>query len=239
MRDFLAALALLTVVPVPSGWLDTARAPGKSLAWFPLVGAGLGAVLALAFNYSRLFFSNGVSSTLLVGLWVLLTGALHLDGFSDACDGLFVAADPARRLEILHDVHLGTFGTVGLILLLLGKFSALGSLTSPVSVFLAPVLGRWAIVFAAAFPLAREQGMAFLFRAGMDRRVLLNATVLAALFCVWLGPFGLAAFVAAFGLAILLVRFAFTRLGGLTGDVYGMICETVEVGVLLVGGLML
>jgi adenosylcobinamide-GDP ribazoletransferase len=219
--------------------LDTARSPGKSLAWFPLVGAGLGAVLALTFSGLRPFFSNEVSSTLLVGLWVLLTGALHLDGFSDACDGLFVAAEPARRLEILHDVHLGTFGTVGLILLLLGKFSVLNSLHSPVPVFLAPVLGRWAMVFAAAFPLAREQGMAFLFHAGMDRRVLLNATVLAALFCALLGLFGLAALVVAFGLATLLARFALTRLGGLTGDVYGMICETIEVGILLVGGLML
>lgn len=231
MSDFLTALRLLTIFPARSDEEISARA----FAYYPLVGAILAVLLIVASFLLRLALPHLVAAALLVGLWVLLTGALHLDGFADACDGLFAATTRERRLEILRDVHLGAFGAVGLALLLITKVAAVASAPNDASIFLAPVLGRWVMVYAAAYPPARGEGMAVMFRAGLTRRVIFTATVLAVFPCLFFGGFGLVAFIAAFAIATLIARFALNRLGGLTGDVYGMICESVELGVLIAG----
>lgn len=235
MSDFLVALGLLTIAPTRS--VDGSRISARAFAYYPLVGAIIGGTLALAFLCLRLAFSDLVAAALLVTLWAIITGALHLDGFADACDALFAATTLARRLEILRDVHLGAFGVVGLALLLITKVAAIASVSTSMPIVLAPLLGRWAMVYAAAYPPARAEGMAVMFRDGLTRGILFVATLLAALFAAFGGRFGLGALVIAILIATLIARLALSRLGGLTGDVYGMICESVEVGVLLIGGL--
>lgn len=231
MNDFFTALALLTIIPVRYREPITARA----YAYFPLVGLFIGASLVVAQFLLRAIFPNLIVSALLLALWVVLSGALHLDGFADACDALFAATTRERRLEILRDVHLGTFGAAGLILLFVVKFTAIASAGSSAQIFLAPILGRWAIVFAATFPPARSSGMAAMFRAGLSRRIVFIATMFTALVCAFFGVRGIFASVIAFVVALFLARLALNRLGGLTGDIYGMICESVEVGVLILG----
>src|SRR4029077_16974283 len=107
--------------------------------------------------------------------WAGLTGALHLEGASDAFDGLFPAATRERRLEILNDIHLGSFGATGLFLILILKFASVYNVNWSV-LLLAPVLGRWTLVYAGTFPLARADGMAATFTRGLGRRELLFAT---------------------------------------------------------------
>jgi len=234
MNDFLTALGLLTIIPVRYREPISAGA----YAYLPFVGLLVGLFLTGANFLLRAVFPNYVAAALLLALWVIVSGALHLDGFADACDGLFAATTREHRLEILRDVHLGAFGAVGLMLLLIAKFAAIASATAFAPLLLAPILGRWAMVFAATFPLARSEGMAALFRAGLTRRIVFVATVFAVLGCAFFGAFGLAAFVVTFVVALLVVRLALNRLGGLTGDIYGMICESVEVGVLVLGTVM-
>jgi len=231
LNDLRTALGLLTILPVRSD----GQVSGRAFAFYPLVGAAIGIVLVGARVLFRLGLPDQVAAALVVVLWVVFTGALHLDGFADSCDALFAATTRERRLEILHDVHLGAFGVVGLVLLLLTKYAAVASLNMLPPLFLAPVLGRWAMVYAAAYPPARAEGMAVMFRAGLTRRVILVATILAACFALLCGVFGLVAFASAIVIATLVARFALGRVGGLTGDIYGMICECVEVGALLLG----
>ncbi len=230
MNDFLAAFALLTILPIRRELDFSARA----FSFFPIVGATLGAILTFTFLVSRLFFPPLVTAALLVALWALLTGALHLDGVSDACDALFAATTRERRLEILRDVHIGAFGATGLLLILLLKCSALNQI-NVAAIFLAPVLARWALVYAAAFPLARNEGMAAMFAKKLSWREITVATIIAFACTIPFGWFGVSAWIVTSVVATLLARFAMARLGGLTGDVYGMICECVEVSVLLVG----
>lgn len=230
MNDVLAALALLTILPVRRELDFSARA----LAWFPLVGAALGVILVAVDFGARHFFPPLVSAALTLAAWVLVTGALHLDGLSDACDALFAATTRERRLEILRDVHLGAFGATGLVILLLLKFSALDSVNIT-SLFLAPVLARWAMVYAAAFPLARKEGMAALFAKTITRREILIATLITFVCVVLFGWLAVGGWITALVVTTLSARFAIARLGGLTGDIYGMICECVEVSVLLSG----
>jgi adenosylcobinamide-GDP ribazoletransferase len=230
MNDFRTALGLLTIFPVRYKEISA-----RAFAYYPLVGLLIGALLTVTQLVLRLVLPDLVVAALVIALWAILTGGLHLDGFADACDALFAATTRERRLEILRDVHLGTFGAVGLILLLTLKVVTVANATTLAPIFLAPILGRWAMTFAVTYPPARNQGMAVLFRAGLTRRVIFASTFFAALTCVFFGGFGLGAFVVATAITLILTRFAMNRLGGLTGDIYGMICESVEVGVLIVG----
>ncbi len=231
MNDLRVAFGLLTVLPVRYGEEISARA----FAYYPLVGLFMGIALVIASFLLKLVFPNLVAAALVVVVWGMITGALHLDGFSDACDGLFAATTRERRLEILKDVHVGAFGAAGLALLLIAKVTAVASTQTLMPILLAPVLGRWALVYAAAYPPARSEGMAVMFRTGLSRRIILVATVFASLCCALFGGLGVISFVAAFVVGTGIARLALSRLGGLTGDVYGMICETVELAVLVIG----
>ena len=155
--------------PYNSAYSRELNFSARSLAYFPFVGALLGLLLVLTSLVFQQFLPPMVSAALLVAVWALLTGGLHLDGVSDTCDALFAATTRERRLEILRDVHMGAFGAVGLVLTLLLKFAALQQVNLG-ALFLAPVLSRWAMVYAGAFPLARNEGMAALFVKGLTGR---------------------------------------------------------------------
>jgi adenosylcobinamide-GDP ribazoletransferase len=234
VNTLFTALALLTIVPIRRTLDFNARA----FSFFPFIGALIGLVLTAAFLALRLFLPPLVPAALIVALWALLTGALHLDGVSDSFDGLLAATTRERRLEILKDVHIGAFGVTGLALVLLLKFGALYDL-NPIALFLAPVLARWAMVYAAAFPLARKQGMAALFANGLSRRELLLSTLFALVCTVPFGWWSVGAWLMTVLVATALARFALARLGGLTGDIYGLICECVEVSILILGTVIL
>ncbi|MDI7276371.1 MAG: adenosylcobinamide-GDP ribazoletransferase, partial [Anaerolineae bacterium] len=155
----LLALKFLTILPVPVPEELPEKAMGRAVAWYPLVGAVLGLLLAGADLLAGLVFPVGLRSVLVLALWVALTGALHLDGFMDSCDALLAPRSPDERLEILRDVHAGSFAVAGAALLLLIKFAALASLEGPLrtaALIGVPVLGRWAMALAVVgYPYAR------------------------------------------------------------------------------------
>lgn len=215
----------------------------RAAAYYPLVGAVLGLLLVGADLLLGLALPPILRSALVLALWVGLTGALHLDGFLDCCDGLLAPRPPAERLEILRDVHAGSFAVVGGVLLLLVKFAALAGLTAPLrlpALALAPVLARWAMAYALVrYPYARPgAGLGRLVKDKAGPRELSIATVLAlaagAAGWPWLGFWGLAALPLAWAFTALLAWWIMSRIPGLTGDTYGAICELVEVTVLIV-----
>lgn len=249
--DFGRALGLLTTLPVRPRWDDATR-PAAAMRFYPLVGGIIGALLA---GLAWLLAARRVGATaallppaLVLAAWAGLTGALHLDGWADCCDALFVPVPRARRLEIMKDPRLGSFGGVGLALLLLVKLAALGGVCAAFSavdaaraaalLVVAPVCARGLLVgAAAAAPLARPDGMAFFFRrslAAWDVVIAALSTLIALAAVIWIaGPAGLlpagAAALAAAGVTSL----ATARLGGLTGDVYGALIEAAETAFLV------
>jgi len=239
--DILCAFSLLTILPIPFGWLDAKRTPARAMAAYPFVGLVLGVLLMLAYWVFQAILPPLVSAALIVVTWAVLTGGLHLDGWADCCDALPATVTRERRLEILKDPRLGSFGGIGLVLLLMLKLAAVASLPhGSAALILAPTLGRWAIVnVAAVFPLARPDGMAAHFRAGLSRRELTWVALTTALVCGAAGWGGLAAFMEAAVAALVLGRWATSRIGGVTGDVYGAACELVECLVLVLGCLRL
>lgn len=233
LADIRAAFAFLTILPV--GW-PTDRAPGWSFAWYPLVGLVIGAVLAvIAWGASLAalpVFHDGTAAFLVLLAWVVVTGGLHLDGFGDSCDGLLAAVEPARRLAIMKDPRTGSWAVVGLILLLLGKWTLIPTIPPPL-LLLPPVAGRWVMVLAAArFRYARSNGIGGHFRQGLGRTQVISATVSAfVILSVVARTVAPVVIVMLGALLTLLVAggWAARRLGGgLTGDVYGALCELTE-----------
>jgi adenosylcobinamide-GDP ribazoletransferase len=238
-RGFLGAVQFLTRVPVPSGQYSLASA----VAWLPLVGALLGAVLASVDLGLRWLGVNPLlGSTLLVVLLLLLTGALHADGLMDTCDAVFGHASAERRLEIMRDPRVGTFGVVGLVCLVAVKIASLDALPAgvrPGLLVLAPMLGRWSIVLlATVFPYGRASGLGAPLKAAATPTVLALASVLPLIACAVLGPIGAIAGLLAVSVAYGAGHWLASLLPGLTGDCYGAVCELVEATVWLSGALL-
>jgi adenosylcobinamide-GDP ribazoletransferase len=237
----LFALQFLTIMPPLIRRAPTVRELGASEAFFPLTGAAVGLSLVLLDTLLALAFSPFVRNVLLVVALAALTGAIHLDGLSDTCDGLFGGRDAASRLAIMRDPRAGVFGVVGIVSVLLLQVAALAALTDqlrPLALICAPCFGRWAIVQATwSFPYVREQGMGRAFKDGVRRSHLLAAGG-SALAIGWLclGPSGVVLFAAATVFVWLAGVVVARRLGGLTGDTYGALCQVVEVSSLLAAG---
>jgi adenosylcobinamide-GDP ribazoletransferase len=165
-----------------------------------------------------------------------LSGALHLDGFQDACDGILGGFTPVKRLEIMHDERVGAFGLAGGFLLLILKFSALGELSNSIAaLFLIPTLSRWGMSLALfCFPYARKKGLGRDIKDHTTWRQALLASLIT-LAVAWFGAqwLGLITLLVA-GLTMwVTAAFVLRRIPGLTGDIYGAINELIEV-VLLV-----
>jgi len=243
MRAFLVALGFLTVLPVPGTDHSPAGDWGRATAWYPAVGLVLGAILAALDWGLRWLLPEGVATALLLVAWVSATGALHLDGFVDCCDALLVPATLERRLEILRDVHVGAFGAVGVVLLLLLKYATLLALPETVraaSLLLVPTLGRWGMTGAVLlYPYARSgTGLGRMAKtgAGWEQWVVATVTALLAVALAWwLGLGWVAPVLLTLGAvsAFFVAQWIRSKLGGLTGDAYGAVCEVGEVVCLL------
>lgn len=230
LDDLRSAISFLTIIPL--GFPDNRKA-GWSFAWYPLVGLIIGFLLVSVARYAP--FNPMLTSALVLVAWVVITGGLHLDGFSDSCDGLLATVEPERRLEIMKDPRTGSWAVIGLILLLLVKWMAIQ--TVPIELLIIPpVLGRWAMVLAVySFPYARKSGLGGFFRDGLGTPQILMATLTAFIICVHFNKAML--MISVFCFVWLFGKWASTRLGGgITGDVYGSTCELTEVLCLLVIG---
>ncbi len=236
MGAFLLAFRFLTVIPLGhSGEInsDSVAAAGK---YYPLVGFVIGGLLWLFYHGVDLIFPPPVSAGLLIAFWVVLTGALHLDGLADCLDGLYAGTDPEGRLRIMKDVHLGTMGIVGLMLILGIKYLALKEiLSSPALglwIVLIPMLSRWTpIVLAFSFPYARPSGgLGQTLVDGTGKKELFWATLLA-----WVPVLAVMGYQGAGLIFVSLLwtlicgGYFFKKLKGVTGDVMGAVIESTEV----------
>jgi adenosylcobinamide-GDP ribazoletransferase len=249
LRRFTLAVTFLTGLPLP--------VPGEardddlwgSMAWYPLVGVGLGFVGWLLYGAATWLTSPLVAAALVVVLLELFTRALHLDGLMDTCDGYFSGASRERALEIMKDSRSGAMGVFGAIAVILVKVAALASL-SRLGAFLPLVVG-WAAARTLPpidlwlFPYARAEGTGAAFARGKGLWPLVAATVTLVVAAVGLGlaigRIGPALVVATATLVVALAAQAGVarRLGGLTGDVYGMGIELAEATALVAGSAMI
>ena len=232
----LPAIQFLTVIPIKRGF--TVEEAGYSTAFFPVVGLVIGVLLAVLYYFINMILPHSVAMVLVIVALVVVTGAMHMDGFIDSCDGLAGHRSVSERLRIMKDSRVGGLGAIGGALLLLVKFVTLNSIPREwivVTLILMPVVSRWMMVYAVyTYEYVRPQGMGQAFKDGVGWLQLTVATIItlvvaAILFVkVWL-----VILLAAVLLATLTALFLRGKLKGLTGDSYGAINEIVELGVLL------
>jgi adenosylcobinamide-GDP ribazoletransferase len=238
MGSLILALRFLTILPVPGRESAGSAALGRAAWWFPVVGLLLGSGLAVAARAADVVFPPLVAAALLVTVWKVATGGIHLDGLADCLDGL-AGRDPARRLAIMRDSRTGVFGAAGLVLLCLLAVTALAALSTSLRLrvlVLAPVIGRVAPLLAGAWlaPATPGQGLGAAFAAGLSRWAGPAHVVAGGALAAWLlGIWGVAVAAAAWSAAVLAAGFVARRLGGLTGDVLGAVVEVAELGALL------
>jgi len=122
---FLRALEFLTIIPSPLRREATPREVGRSLVYFPVIGLGIGGLLYGLDQLFHLALPAALVNILLLIALVVLTGAHHLDGFIDTCDGMAAGRSPEERLAIMRDSRVGGLGVVGGCLLLLAKYVSL------------------------------------------------------------------------------------------------------------------
>lgn len=227
-RTALAAVGFFTRFPVPGDAMTTASL-GRAITWFPLVGWLVGATAALAWWAGGLVWPPPVAAGVAIASAVLLTGALHEDGFADVCDGFGGGSSRERTLAILKDPHIGVFGVLGLISLTGLTWSALTTLPGaivPAALLALHSMSRGvAASLMAVLDYARPAGEASKARALSTRlrggrlAVVGLTASLPLVLLPW--PSALALLVCAGTVFLAAAAFFGRRLGGYTGDCLG------------------
>lgn len=231
-RGFITAMRTLTILPIPG---REAERPADSLYFFPLVGEIIGgAILLVAWLVAgKIGWTFGAAwAGVLVS--VCLTRGLHLDGLSDTVDACLAAPERERRLAIMKDPHIGSFGVAAIVLALLCKLAALERLSATGHwswIVLPVVLSRTVMVLAAVcLPYARaEGGKAGSFVQESKKTHFFVAAGLALLLCgLPAGIIGLISVGLALAIGLFLIWWMKRSFGGVTGDLLGFAGEQTE-----------
>lgn len=213
---------------------------GYSMAWFPAVGFILGGILALVFKLAIFLFNPAIAVVLVITVYMFITGALHIDGLSDACDGLYGGkGDKEMTLEIMKDSRIGTAGALALVLDLGLRFAFLYSMPVsriPASLILMTVLGRWSqVLFSLNAPSARAESRGGYFSGSLTPGIFSFSSVTMLGICLFLlKPVSLVLLLLFLILIICLAKNYFRRkIGGITGDTIGALNEGAEILLLL------
>lgn len=235
------AVMFLTRIPVGRSLPFGDELLQGSARYFPLVGLLVGLFGALVYGLAVLLFPPAIAVLLSMVATVLLTGAFHEDGFADACDGFGGGWQREQVLAIMKDSRVGSYASIGLILLLAIKFSALealdnAALVGPALVIAHAISRLLAVSYLVEYPYVRDEaGKSKPLATQMSGNALrfAAATTLPLLLLISWWQILLV------GVVLLLWRYAFgyymkKRIGGYTGDCLGAAQQIAEVLVYLV-----
>lgn len=242
IKAFFIALGLLTRIPVLKTFHvtenDSEKLYGWSVLFYPFVGLIIGSLLLLLssiLSYLSLPSNGLIEAGLILTLWVLITGALHLDGLADSADAwLGGYGDQQRTLEIMKDPYSGPAAVVVLLLVLLLKFSAIVVVGWEV-LLLAPVIGRTAaMLLLATTPYVRQGGMGESAANNLSKRAIGFVILLVILLSVFLLEKLSAGLLLLFVIGYLCRAMMIKRIKGTTGDTTGALVEIMEVSTLII-----
>jgi len=237
IRSLRAAVSFLTVLPVA----NADGSPGERLgrAYFPAIGALIGLAAGVAYLVSAAITTPLVGGAVAVAVLAVMTGALHLDGLADSIDGLMTHGDAARRLEVMRDPRLGSYGVTAIAVVLLLEVAAIAAM-SPVralaGLVIAGALSRLATLAIITFvPYVRPAGLGVAAweprHRGLDLAV---GAASAGVVCALDWRRALVALPLVALAAVSLAVVARRRVGGATGDVCGAAAELCQLASLLV-----
>jgi len=242
IKAFFIAMGLLTRIPVPKIFYFSEKDNEKLFSWsvlfYPSIGLLIGGLLLLlSWALSFLSFpSHGlIEAGLLLTVWVLITGALHLDGLADSADAwLGGYGDKERTLDIMKDPYSGPAAVVILILVLVLKFSLLIEVTWQ-ALLLAPMLARASVmVLFATTENVRKEGMAEAAVKYLSKPAVGVVMTLVLVLSFYLLKENSWVLIILFVVFYFLRKLMLQRINGMTGDTAGAMLEVMEVITLLI-----
>jgi len=244
LQPLLIAIQFLSSLPVGHLPMPKDKDVGSSLMFYPVVGALLGVILsALAFGLMQVF-GSGLSAALLLSAWVILTGALHLDGLADCADAWMGGLGSKNRtLELMKDPTSGPIAIATVILVMLVKYAALEALLTQIMaqqsyylVLIWPLmLSRMsAIILFATTPYARKNGLGKAISEHLSTNAVWGVCcVVLVLACLVFRWHLITIFVAGLAVFIYLRHLMLSRIDGCTGDTAGALIELSEIAILV------
>ena len=234
------AFSMFSAIPMPQ-FLWNEKNMRYALCAFPLIGAVIGGLCWGAWGVCGLLGLPALlRGAILTMIPVLVTGGIHLDGYSDTCDALASHASQEKKQEILKDPHVGSFAVIricGYFVLTLALWSALKAFPWA-AVLLSFCMSRTLSGLAvASFPLAKNTGLAHTFAQAADQKrvktVLIAVDVLLCSAMCFCGLPGVFMALAAHGVFGYYARMSKKQFGGLSGDLAGWFLQTAELWMLL------
>lgn len=235
LESIVVAFQFLTrlYLPINVEW-DTANLR-RSLMWFGLVGAFIGVILAGAMTlFNRFDLIPAVSAIIILLIWIFITGGMHIDGISDMADGFFSMRDKEKTLEIMKDSHVGAFGVITIVFLLLIKFEMLKEFIiiekNVWLLILPPTIARIAAGLVLSFyETTKKSGLGYTFHSSDPRIFWAIGFIVTLIISSILNIKSLIFIGIAILVSNLMALWAKKKIGGLNGDIYGAIVETVEI----------
>jgi len=234
MKGFFAALGFLTAIPLPQKLRGGAIEISSAAPYFPLVGLVIGIFVFCVYTTAGYFLPPLLACAIVALAMSWISGGLHIDGLADTADGFLGGTGRERIIAIMKDSRTGAFGAFAIVTVVAIKIAAVQSLTAPFAVaalILSPVAARFAMTSAmSSFPyVSGEGGLGHAFNSGLNKNGLAMALI------TFIGASAFAGLNVMTGLVILTVASVFlfgayckSRLGGMTGDTYGALCEITE-----------
>ena len=227
-KGFSLAFNMLSIIPFFKVHHFFKGINGYSAMFYPLIGFILGSFLWATHSLLQNIIPPIHLSVIIFSLWILITGALHLDGFSDTVDGLFVSQD--KTLEVMKDSHVGGMGMIFTFVFLALKLSSVIHFELYYFLPIILMLSRLNATLAIYFYNYISSGVGGLIKKELKFKYLLFTLTYSLLIAYFF--YFLSAFIISILVLLISARFFVKRLGGLNGDIYGFIIEVTELALL-------
>ncbi|MBC8062913.1 MAG: adenosylcobinamide-GDP ribazoletransferase [Clostridiaceae bacterium] len=239
MKNFILMLQFFTRIPININIDVKEENFQRGIIYFPFIGLVIGGINAIAYYLFSLIFSNLVAIIFLTFVNVLITGALHLDGIADTCDGIFSARKKEKMLEIMKDSRLGTNGAIAIFFDLSLRIAMITSIPKDyivIAVLVSNIISRTMLVFLCYISkYARlEGGLGNLFIGKVSKSNFIIALTFGSIISILLFDYmGLLLIIVASLFIVMFNRYISSKIDGITGDVLGAANELVEILVLV------
>lgn len=229
---FLILISFFTRIPIGKKIEYNEENFKKALCLYTLTGAAIGLLLSLLYIITDNISSIFIKGLVLVIGYIVITGGIHLDGAADTADGLFSGRTGEKIFEIMSDSHIGAFGVLCLIIIVLSQFIVF-SFADVFTCFMMPVIGKASLIVGAWNKKYAKQtkGMGTVFIESINTRVLIINLIILAVFSIMM-PNRVIIMTSTF--ATLMVSYFISgwienKIGGMTGDTCGFITEISQI----------
>ncbi len=238
IKQLIILIQFMTRIPVFVNVEYDEEKLGKSIKYFPLVGAIIGIFLyGINILAGKITVNRQIAAIIIIIAEIFITGLIHIDGLADTADGLFSYAEKEKILEIMKDSRVGTNGAVALILYFMTKVILLSEIR-PEYIILYPVISRLSTSINAGLgEYARKNGMSNgIIGKNGKKEAGISIIITMILSFIILKAKGLIILIFAILFILLLMKGVKRKIGGITGDTMGASLELTSILVLLAGG---